>query len=33
MKIEKSQIVGILILIALILAFVLVRTYLLDSVP
>lgn len=31
MKFEKSQIIGILILIALILAFVLVRTYLLDG--
>jgi len=31
MKFEKSQIVGVLILIALILAFVLVRTYLLDG--
>ncbi len=31
MKFEKSQIVGIFILIALILAFVLVRTYLLDG--
>ncbi len=31
MKFDKSQIIGILILIALILAFVLVRTYLLDG--